>query len=142
MKKTNEVTTLRWDCTFAIKEEDMDIEVPKRREAPLFRSRRFYTFNANSGAIQNPAPFFERLDIFNFTVLTFASSSGDKAFAFEQCDERFRVVHPFMGMKILPGVINAMEEMPIGGGWISHEQPLIEQIGATSTFGFAGPRAK
>src|SRR5713101_5614976 len=68
----------------------------------------FHTLYANTSPFQKPARVFYLLNARNPAVVAFLLFNLLKSGPFEQGNKRISIIHPFMGMKILPCVIYAI----------------------------------
>src|SRR5258708_9604478 len=65
----------------------------------------FHTLHTNTSPLQEPARIFNLLDARNLAVVAFLLFNLHKSRPFEQGNERINIIHPFVGMKILPSAI-------------------------------------
>src|SRR5260370_38581774 len=80
----------------------------KAESGPGSWGYRPHALYANTSSLPKPARIFYLLDARNLAVMAFPLFNLLKSGPFEQGNKRISIIHPFMGMKILPCVIYAV----------------------------------
>src|SRR5229473_1925317 len=107
--------------------------IPPQKKESGRRSWRYglHTFYANTSPFQKPARVFYLLNARNPAVMAFPLFNLLKSGPFEQENKRISIIHPFMGMEILPSAIYTVEQMR--RGWRRPTVMACERRGRGST---------